>query len=291
LNYTVAGLADFTGDGKTDILWRHVGTGYNYLWTMNGTAVAASATINRVSDLNMKVAGVGDFNADGKADILWRNASTGHNNIYLMNGKTVVSNTAITRLTDLNYKVAGVGDFTGDGKADILWRHHGTGYNYLWTMNGTTVVSSATINRVSDLNMKVVGFGVSPDYYNWNRLAESEQAEAALMAASAGDAEMQLVEPESLEGAPYEASDAPMVLDVPADAAPEVALPGTLPEDAYTDEPVIELEEPLPDEQEPTSVTLARFESQPTSGTWAIVAPFALLGLLGAGLLLRRRTR
>jgi MYXO-CTERM domain-containing protein len=70
-----------------------------------------------------------------------------------------------------------------------------------------------------------------------------------------------------------------------------VALPGTLPEDAYTDEPVIELEEPLPDEQEPTSVTLAHFQSQPTSGTWAVLAPFALLGLLGAGLLLRRRTR
>jgi hypothetical protein len=94
-------------------------------------------------------------------------------------------------------------------------------------MNGKTILSNTAIAHLSDLNYKVV-------------------------------------EPESLEGAPYEESDAAMVLEVPADAVAEVPAPGILSEDAYTEEPIIELEEPLPDEaQEPTSVTLARFASDP----------------------------
>jgi hypothetical protein len=110
--------------------------------------------------------------------------------------------------------------------------------------------------------MKIVGFGVSPDYYDWNHVTASEQAEAVRMAPTPGDTESQLVELESLEGAPYAGGEA--VLDVPADAVAEVPAPGTLSEDAYTEEPVMELEEPLPDEaQEPTSVTLARFASDP----------------------------
>jgi hypothetical protein len=278
LNYKVAGIGDFTGDGKADILWRHHGTGYNYLWTMNGATVVSSQTINRVSDLNWKVAGVADFNGDGKADIVWRNASTGQNSIYLMSGKTVISQTPVTRLTDLNYTVAGTDDFTGDGKADILWRHHGTGYNYLWTMNGATIVSSQAINRVSDLNMKIVGFGVSPDYYNWNRLAEAERARLAAAEAP------EVAQPGTLA---EDASTEELLLEVPADAVTEVPAPGTLPEDVYTEEPNIELEDPLPgEEQEPTSVTLTRFATVPQR--LLVWLPLGLTMAALAGVIARR---
>ena len=37
LSWSVVGAADFGGDGKADILWRHTGGAF-YLWEMNGIA-------------------------------------------------------------------------------------------------------------------------------------------------------------------------------------------------------------------------------------------------------------
>ncbi len=35
MNWSIAGVGDFNGDGKSDILWRHT-SGVNYVWYMNG---------------------------------------------------------------------------------------------------------------------------------------------------------------------------------------------------------------------------------------------------------------
>ena len=49
-DYAIVGTADYTGDGKTDILWRHQTSGALWLWRMNGAtleAVTQVATIAR----------------------------------------------------------------------------------------------------------------------------------------------------------------------------------------------------------------------------------------------------
>jgi hypothetical protein len=40
--WQVAGLSDFDGDGKTDILWRHSG-GLGTIWTMDGGTFVAES--------------------------------------------------------------------------------------------------------------------------------------------------------------------------------------------------------------------------------------------------------
>ncbi|MNF10630.1 hypothetical protein D3C80_2116290 [compost metagenome] len=42
LDWQLAGAADFTGDGQTDILWRSQSTGALSLWSMNGTTVQSA---------------------------------------------------------------------------------------------------------------------------------------------------------------------------------------------------------------------------------------------------------
>jgi len=91
LNWNIAGVGDFNGDGKDDILWRNTSTGENYIYLMNGLTIARPGSINSVSDQAWQVNGIGDFDGDGKADILWRNSSTGENYIWRMNGLSTAS--------------------------------------------------------------------------------------------------------------------------------------------------------------------------------------------------------
>src|SRR5213595_2530469 len=142
-------VADFSGDGHSDVLWRNTLTGENYIYLMNGLTVASQGSINAVSDQAWQVKGIGDFDGDGKADILWRNSSTGENYIWLMNGLSTASQGSVNFVDPASgWQVQGVGDFDGDGKADILWRNTSTGENYIWLMNGLSTASQGSVNFV-----------------------------------------------------------------------------------------------------------------------------------------------
>ena len=162
LNWRIAGVGDFDGDGKADLLWRNSSTGENYIYTMDGTAIKPTeGFIRTVADLNWQVAGIGDFDGDGKSDILWRNAVTGENYIYFMDGLVIKPSEGYLRtVSDVAWQIAGIGDFDGDGKADILWRNTSTGQNYLYPMNGTGIKpGEGFLRTVADLNWKVAGVG------------------------------------------------------------------------------------------------------------------------------------
>ena len=155
-----AKFADFDGDGKSDIFWRHTGGGESYIYPMNGTAILGTeGYVRTVADPDWQVVGIADFNGDGKADILWRNVFTGDNYIYLMSGTTIAGEGYIRMVADQNWQVVGVGDFNGDGKEDILWRNQATGDNYIYHMDGTTIVGEGYIRTVADQNWVVAGVG------------------------------------------------------------------------------------------------------------------------------------
>lgn len=141
LSWTVAGIGDFDGDAKSDILWRNSSTGQNAIWRSARTAVA----LGTVPNLTWKIAAVGDFNGDGRADIFWRNTSTGVNQIW-ESGNAALSR-AVTRVTNQSWQVATTGDYNGDGRVDIFWRHAGTGANVIWkSANAATQQAVASVN-------------------------------------------------------------------------------------------------------------------------------------------------
>ena len=151
-SWSVAGVGDFNGDGKSDILWRNA-NGSLVDWTMNGSDIVAGQNLtyqgNAVAlDRSWSVAGVGDFTGDGRSDILWRN-SNGSLVDWTMNGSDIVAGQDVTYqgnavALDSSWSVAAVGDFSGDGKSDILWRNS-NGSLVDWTMNGSEIVAGQQV--------------------------------------------------------------------------------------------------------------------------------------------------
>ena len=162
-SWSIAGINDFTRDGRADVLWRNAG-GQLALWTVSGNTIVDSAAISDGSgnlvqpDASWSVAGVGNSNVDGSSNIFWRN-SGGPIAIWTMNGSTIVSSDLITFggkavSLDASWNVAGIGDFTGDGRSDVIWRNT-NGELAEWQINGSAIVTSG--------DLKANGVGVRPD--------------------------------------------------------------------------------------------------------------------------------
>jgi hypothetical protein len=160
-DWKVAGIGDFDGDGKSDILWRNAASGENYVYLMNGAGIAGEGYLRAVADPSWRVASVGDFDGDGKDDLLWRNDASGENYLYPMDGLAIKPTEGYVRtVADLAWRVAGTGDIDGDGKADLLWRNASTGQNYVYFMDGTTIKpTEGYLRTVADQGWQVGGVG------------------------------------------------------------------------------------------------------------------------------------
>ena len=151
-SWSVAGVGDFDGDSRSDILWRN-SNGMLVDWTMNGSNVVSAAVLTAgggavTPDASWSVAGIGDFDGDGRSDIVWRNNS-GEVAAWLMNGSAISIGGNVTFggaavRPDASWNIAGIGDFNHDGKSDVLWRNADGGLA-VWLMNGTTIAASGTI--------------------------------------------------------------------------------------------------------------------------------------------------
>jgi streptogramin lyase len=162
LDWQVAGIGDFDGDGKSDILWRNRSSGQNYVYFLNGTTIKPTeGFIRAVPDQNWQVAGIGDFDGDGRDDILWRNPVTGENYLYFMDGLIIKPSEGYLRtVPDPAWQIVGVGDFDGDGKADVLWRNGVSGQNYVYPMDGTSIkANEGFVRTVADTSWQVKGVG------------------------------------------------------------------------------------------------------------------------------------
>jgi hypothetical protein len=81
--------ADFNGDGRSDIFWRNLADGQNWLYAMDGASIESSDFVNKLNNFDWKIVGTGDYNGDGDSDIVLRNSVTGLNWMYQMVGPTM----------------------------------------------------------------------------------------------------------------------------------------------------------------------------------------------------------
>ncbi len=143
--WDLAGVTDFNGDGKHDLVWRHIAHGDAWVWLMNGTSYLSGQGLF-VMDPAWKIT-FADLNNDGKPDVIFHHQTTGEIWVWTMNGMTFMEDHYIMSV-DPAMAIAGSGDFDGDGKTDLLVRHKASGDTYVWYMNGWQFVSSAFVFNV-----------------------------------------------------------------------------------------------------------------------------------------------
>jgi hypothetical protein len=149
--------ADFTGDTKSDILWRHSAYGDVWIWPMNGAAKLSERYVATVADTDWEIRGQGDLIGDGSTDVLWRNETTGMVYYWRMSGLVLAAETYVATV-ETAYDILGTGDFDGDGKADLLWRNPAVGDLWIWLMNGAAVRNRVYVATV-DPTYKIMGIG------------------------------------------------------------------------------------------------------------------------------------
>jgi hypothetical protein len=141
----MAAPADFSHDGKDDILWRNA-SGAVALWTMNGGQKAADQSVSSIGN-DWNFVSSADFGGDGKPDLLFRHDS-GPVALWTMNGAQKVADQVVSAMGN-DWHLEQAADFNGDGKADILWRHD-TGFIALWTMNGAQKVADQVVSLMGN---------------------------------------------------------------------------------------------------------------------------------------------
>ncbi len=148
---------DFNRDGKPDLLWRHVTTGADAVWYMNGTALGSTGNMPSSTDLNWQLIASADLNRDGQPDLIWRHKVTGQHAVWYMAGVSIAWTALLPNTADANWQISAVADFDGDGKSDFVLRNVVTGQNEIWFMNGATLVSEMPFATVADTNWRIVG--------------------------------------------------------------------------------------------------------------------------------------
>jgi hypothetical protein len=98
-SWHVAGIGDFDGDGKSDILWRN-DNGTVAEWLMNGSQVTSAVDVTYQGNVaapnsSWQIAEIGEFTGGGKSDVLWHN-SNGAVAEWAMNGSQITSATDVT---------------------------------------------------------------------------------------------------------------------------------------------------------------------------------------------------
>ncbi|MCY3814645.1 MAG: FG-GAP-like repeat-containing protein [Gammaproteobacteria bacterium] len=122
LDWRIAGVGDFDGDGRDDVLLRHVDGAWR-LYPMEGRRIVRERVVNLgfEDDVAWRFVSVGDFDADGRDDVLLRHTS-GRWRWQSSMGDAVASHHPPIP-PDWRWRLAAVGDVDGDGGDDVLVRH------------------------------------------------------------------------------------------------------------------------------------------------------------------------
>jgi hypothetical protein len=93
----VAGVADLSGDGRTDLIIQDDATGELLVWSLDGvTRLGQTRLTPSTVDSAWRIRSVADLNGDQHADLVWQHTSTGDMYVWYLVGTTFVRGEFVT---------------------------------------------------------------------------------------------------------------------------------------------------------------------------------------------------
>ncbi|KAM3115207.1 hypothetical protein [Phormidesmis sp. 146-33] len=184
--WTMVGLADFTGDSRSEIVLRYSPLDETAYWRFNidvatGQLRLANSTFLPKTGFatdTLQVRAIADFNGDNRPDILWRKSDQDLTILWTIgvDGAGLLTATPSTLPTTgtADWKVAGAADFVGnagggDGTADIVWRNAVSDEVAIWSIKGGVLDSPNT-----DFVRRTTGLIAKSDRSTWDVEAVNE---------------------------------------------------------------------------------------------------------------------
>ena len=157
--WRLAGIGDFNGDGKSDLMLRHFDGRFS-LQAMNGRQMIAaeSGSVDIDAGLDWHVEGIGDFDGDGNDDMLLRSTERRWR-IYAMDGRRVATRRAANLTRNRLWDVQGIGDLNGDGKDDVVLRRRSSGGWYAYLMDGHRFAKRGGLRLTTRATWRFAGMG------------------------------------------------------------------------------------------------------------------------------------
>jgi hypothetical protein len=154
-----ARLADFTGNGWSDILARRTVSGFLYFYRGNGSFVDTTApgTIGGGWQAMSAIVRIGDLNGDGHEDVIARQSSNGDLWFYPGTGAGLGARKRLGTGWNGVREITGIGDFNRDGIPDLLAGRSSDGKLYLYPgragvrLGPRVVVGTSGWNAMSEL--------------------------------------------------------------------------------------------------------------------------------------------
>ena len=133
LEWRLAGVGDFDGDGRVDVLLRHAEGGWRVHPMDGGHPAADPRDVPELTPQTAwQVAGTGDFDGDGRDDVLLRfSRGLWRYQTLAADGATGGGTVGGWLPRSREWRLAGIGDLDGDGVDDVLLRHRDGGWRAL----------------------------------------------------------------------------------------------------------------------------------------------------------------
>ena len=136
LDFEFAGIGDFNGDGRDDILLRHRDVQSWVYYEMHPTAPGIHRRPGITRNPEFGLQAIADLNGDGTDDVMLRNVRTREWIYYAMTGPRARLLRGLGMTRNPRWTIQGIGDFDGDGRATPLIRLSPTGGWALYDIQG-----------------------------------------------------------------------------------------------------------------------------------------------------------
>jgi prepilin-type processing-associated H-X9-DG protein len=142
--WAVKGVADFDGDGRSDIMFHDAG-GSVWIWIMVANDRLSDRLLPSPGRDIWKLEGLGFFDTNQKTDILWRH--TNGSMVLWLDGNIGSRPPTLSRTQDSSWRLATIAPLSKTSRAHLVWQKIGAQDVRIWKMggvSGASVISEVT---------------------------------------------------------------------------------------------------------------------------------------------------